>query len=387
MNRTSVILFSVLIIGVAGVIFWLGERNSAHPLPKPQTPKPPYAYDAEPFAVPVNPQEAVLDGTLTLPSGEGPFPVAILLSVAGPNDRDQSFAGHAGFHVLADHLTRNGIAVARFDDRGFGQSTGDYFDASWNDLATDALFLAAHLKDNQRIDDVRIGFIGMSQGGAVGALSAAADKDVAFLVLLSAPGLPGEEALAQQLEKSLEVSGISGARADQYRDLFREFMGIVKSDPQDSATIERMRIFLNGPGRALIPPYRFMPKDTDGLIKVLLGPWYQSNVHFDPLTTYGSLHIPVLAIGGEKDFVAPPQQHLVNIERILADAPTTDVTINMMPSLNHLLQEADTGLPTEYAALENSISPQMLEAVSTWINDRTSATLAPAEIQSLQRNE
>ena len=377
MNRTSVILLSVLIIGIAGVIFWLGDRNNTEFSPKPQTPKPPFAYDVEHFSVPVIPPDVVLDGTLTLPAGEGPFPVAILLSVAGPNDRDQAFAGHAGFHVLADHLTRNGIAVARFDDRGFGQSTGDYFDASWDDLAADALSVAAHLKVNQRIDDAHIGYIGMSQGGAVGALSAAADKDVAFLVLLSAPGLPGEEALAQQLEKTLDVSGISGAPADQYRDLFQEFMGIVKSDPEDTVTIERMRTFLNGPGRALIPPYRFMPKNADGLIKVLLGPWYQSNVHFDPLTAYGSLHIPVLAIGGEKDFVAPPRQHLVNIERILADAPTTDVTINMMPGLNHLLQQAETGLPTEYAALENSISPQVLEAVSSWIEERTGATPAP----------
>lgn len=370
MNRAFAILIFIVTFGVAAVVFWLGRESDEVVALKPQTPVPPYSYNVEDILVTTSDPTVALGGTLTVPFGEGPFPAVILLSVAGPNDRDQSFAGHKGFHVLADHLASNGVVVARFDDRGVGDSAGDYFDASWKDLSEDALAVVARLKSDSRIDPSKIGFAGMSQGGAIGALAAQTDSEIAFLVLMSAPGLPGEEALSLQLEKTLEVSGVKGDRAARYRKLFHEFMEIAKSDPEDLATRLRMKEFLSGPGKALIPPYQFMPGDTDGLADVLLGPWYRSNIFFDPQTTYGALEIPVLAIGGERDFVAPPDHHLANIERILAQAPSSDITITVFPRLNHLLQEAETGLPIEYASLQNSLSPDALITVSEWIDDR-----------------
>lgn len=370
MNRGFTILIFIVSVGVAATIFWLGREPDEVGGPKPQTPVSPYSYNVEEILVTTSDPAVALGGTLTVPFGEGPFPAVILLSVAGPNDRDQSFSGHKGFHVLADHLASNGVAVARFDDRGVRDSTGDYFNASWKDLREDALAVVALLKSDSRIDPSKIGFAGMSQGGAIGALAAQTDSEIAFLVLMSAPGLPGEEALSLQLEKTLEVSGVTGDKAARYRKLFHEFMEIAKSDPKDVATQRRMKEFLNGPGKALIPPYQFMPEDTDDLANVLLGPWYRSNIFFDPQTTYGMLEVPVLAIGGERDFVAPPDHHLANIERTLAQAPSSDVTITVFPGLNHLLQEAETGLPTEYALLQNSFSPDVLITISEWINDR-----------------
>lgn len=367
MNRqfASVIFLLVVAAGIA-LLFWSGPAPVSNAA-KPQTPQPPYPYSVEDIVVDVPAQNVALAGTLTMPQGEGPHPAVILLSVAGPNDRNQSFAGHAGFHVLADHLTRAGITVVRFDDRSIGGSTGDYFDASWDDLSDDALTAFASLQDDPRIDADRIGFAGMSQGAAVGALAAAKNKEVAFLVLMSAPGLPGVEALTMQLEKTLEVSGVEGEQAERYRALFTEFMDIAQSDPVDPTTTERLREFLNGPGRALIPPYRFLPRDTDGLVNVLLGPWYRSNVNFDPQAVYGAVNVPVLAIGGEKDFVAPPEHHLTSVEAILREPPDSDVTTITFANLNHLLQEAETGLPTEYASLENSFSPNALAAIEDWI--------------------
>ncbi len=370
MNRPFIILLVVMLAATSGAIFFLNEKQPIIISAKLQTPKPPYAYQVEEIAITTAQTGILIDATVTIPTGSGPFPAVVLLSVAGPNDRNQAFAGHFGFHVLADYLTRNGIAVARFDDRGIGKSTGDYFTSSWDDLSADALVIMAHLQSDSRIDPSRIGFAGMSQGGAIGALATAKTDDVAFLILMSAPGLPGETALAIQLDKLLEASGIKGKRAEQYRTLFGEFMSIVKSNPADPQTKDRLLAFLNGPGKALIPPYQFMPKDNEGLASVLLGSWYQSNVNFDPIATYQSLSIPVLAIGGEKDFVAPPPQHLANIENILSGAPTTDITIVTIPGLNHLMQEAETGLPTEYASLENSFSPVALEMISEWVNVR-----------------
>lgn len=370
MNRQFAgVIFLLVVAAGAALLFWSGQAPVTASV-KPQTPQPPFPYSVEDIVVDVPVQNVLLAGTLTMPQGEGPHPAVILLSVAGPNDRDQSFAGHAGFHVLADHLTRAGIAVARFDDRNVGGSTGDYFATSWNELSDDALAAFASLQADPRIDADSIGFAGMSQGGAIGALAAAKNEDVAFLVLMSAPGLPGVEALTMQLEKTLSVSGVEGERADQYRALFTDFMDIVQSDPEDPATAERLRAFLNGPGGALIPPYRFLPRDADSLVDVLLGPWYRSNVNFDPQAVYSGVNVPVLALGGAKDFVAPPEYHLAGIEAILRDTPDSDVTTITFAGLNHLLQEAETGLPTEYASLENSFSPEALEAIEDWIAER-----------------
>ena len=369
MSRLLSTVTALVVVALGALVFYLGQEKSFAETPKAQTPTPPYPYAVETFTLPASTSGVTLSGTLTAPKGEGRYPAAILLSVAGPNDRDQSFAGHKGFHVLADYLTRRGTAVARFDDRGVGASTGDYFDANWEDLAKDAQRVAEYLAADPRIDPAKIGYIGMSQGGAVGAMAARATEG-AFVVLLSAPGLPGEEALKLQLEKTLDVSGVTGARAEKYRALFADFIEIAKSDPADPETFTRMKAFLGGPGRALIPPYQFMPKDADGIARILLGPWYQSNVHFDPDAAYGDMVAPVLAIGGEKDFVAPPDEHLSSIEGILGKTPTTDVTIRRIANLNHSLQEAETGLPTEYAKLENSFSPIALEIIGDWINER-----------------
>lgn len=361
-------LFVSVLSGVGAALYAMGGAGAV--AAKPQTPRPPYPYTVEEVTVETPDGEARLTGTLTLPAEQGPHPAVVLLSVAGPTDRDQSFAGHAGYNVLADHLTRRGFAVARFDDRGAGASTGEYFEASWDALADDALAIVQTLANDRRTDPRRIGIAGMSQGAAVAAMAATRGEAVAFLILMSAPGLPGEEALFLQLDKTLAVSGIEGAEAERYRELFRDYMEIVKGDPAAPETRSRLLAFLNGPGRALIPPYGFLPQDDEDLADVLLGPWYRSNLLFDPQKTYGGVAVPALIVAGGKDFVAPSDRHAPAIEQLLNGAPTDDVTLVVLPSLNHLLQDAETGLPTEYASLETSFSPDALNAISAWLGAR-----------------
>lgn len=311
---------------------------------------------------------ATLAATLTLPPGEGPFPAAILLSVAGPNDRDQSVGPHKGYRDLAQQLAQNGIASIRMDDRGAGESTGDYFIASWDILAQDAV--AAHdlLCGHAAVECSRIGYIGMSQGGAVGAMASRLQPDSAFVVLLSAPGLDGVAALRSQLEATIRLQNLDEATANGFRALFDDYVAIVSGETADRR--ERLLAFLEGPGRSLIPPYGFVPQETDALADMLLGAWYQSNLSFDPADVYGQLDVPVLAIGGTRDPVAPPASHLAQIRTILNTAPTSDVTIETLENGNHLLQIAETGLPSEYATLENAIAPEILQLISRWIAER-----------------
>lgn len=367
MRRTIAAVFACAVIGAAAAIVFLDDE-ATNQVGKPQTPKPPFPYAVEEIFVDTPDGAARLAGSLTIPHGAGPHPAVVLLSVAGPTDRDQSFAGHKGFLVLADRLTREGYAVARFDDRGAGASTGDYFDASWRMLADDAVAITERLAGDPRIDHARIGLAGMSQGGAVAALAAHGETNLAFIILMSAPGLPGQEALALQLEKTIEASGIDGERAEKYRGLFRDYMGIVTGDPVTEETRDRLRRFLQGPGRALIPPYGFLPRDDEGLINVLLGRWYRSNLFFDPATTYGDISVPTLIIGGGKDFIAPADINVPAIERQLAGAPAASVTTIVIPGLNHLLQDAETGLPTEYASLKSSFSTAAMDEIVKWLN-------------------
>lgn len=319
--------------------------------------------------VEIHAEGATLAATLTIPGGQGPFPAAILLSVAGPNDRDQSVGPHRGYRNLAQYLAQHGIASIRMDDRGAGESGGDYFAASWETLAGDAA--AAHdlLCGYPEIECNRIGYIGMSQGGAVGAMASRLRPDSAFVVLLSAPGLDGIAALHSQLEATIRLQNIDETTANGFRALFDQYVGIVSHDAADRR--ERLLAFLEGPGRALIPPYGFVPRENDALADMLLGAWYQSNLSFDPAEVYGQLDVPVLAIGGTRDPVAPPTSHLARIQGILDAAPASDVTIETLENGNHLLQVSETGLPGEYATLEHAIAPEILQLISRWIVERT----------------
>ncbi len=367
MTRILPVIIVVLFVGVGGLIYFLGDQPQRN-LRSVQTPELPYPYEVVEMAV--ENEGVVLAGTLTLPVGEGPFPAVILHSVAGPADRDQSFDKHASFHVIADRLTRGGIAVARFDDRGIGGSTGNYFETSWNGFADDVIAIKENLQALPQIDAARIGAAGMSQGGAVSALAASKDEEVAFVILLSAPGLTGVAALKLQLEKTLALSNVVGEKADKYRTLFDDYMAIVQSDPDAPVTRKKLRSFLQGPGKALIPAYGFVPKDIDDRVLMFLGPWYRSNVQFDPQAAYGEIDVPVLAIGGSFDPVAPPAEHLQNIELVLSAAPTQDVTVTQFEGLNHLLQVSKTGLPNEYGKLKNTISEDVLSTMEDWINVR-----------------
>ena len=315
--------------------------------------------------------DIVLGCAAVLPAGEGPFPGAVLLSVAGPNDRDQSILALRGFRNLAHGLAKAGIASLRCDDRGVGDSTGDLLEATYDDLAAEASLRLGALAALPEVAPDRVGFVGNSEGGAIGPLAASRDPRAAFVVLMAGPGRKGVETLRLQLEAAIRVRGIGAERASSLRARYDRFVELQARGPEDAEARAEMRTFLEDGGRSLFPPYGFIPGDLDGLTDYLLSPWHRSMLAHDPLPVLARLERPVLALAGDKDRALDPGEHLESIRRALAGKAAA--TVELLPGLNHLFQTAITGSPMEYASLPEAISPRAVSRIAAWITDQAPA--------------
>jgi pimeloyl-ACP methyl ester carboxylesterase len=338
-------------------------KTNAVPEPKrSQVVKPPYPYREEQARFPSADGQFQLAGTLTLPNAEGPgpYPAVVLITGSGPQDRDENLMGHRPFLVLADHLTRQGIAVLRVDDRGMGDSEGpSVTDSTSEELATDTLAAIAFLKKDARIEPKRIGLIGHSEGGMIAPLVALkTPDDVAFVVLLAGTGVPGDEILVEQNRRILLAMGTNPALVTLNRAALTVMIAAAKSG-KDPAPDEAAKA-----GGTL----------SNALAGPLGGRWFRYFLSHDPRPALRQLHCPVLVLNGEKDLQVLPDQNLPEIEKALREAGNPDVTIVRLPNLNHLFQTATKGTPDEYASIEETMNPSVLDTVSKWLRSRAGLT-------------
>jgi pimeloyl-ACP methyl ester carboxylesterase len=329
-------------------------------LKRPQTPKPPFPYREEAVTFDSPGAHAKLSGTLTLPPGKGPFPAVILIAGSGPNTRDETVFGHHVFLVLADHLTRAGLAVLRYDKRGVGASGGDYFHATSRDFADDAQAALAWLRTRADIDGARIGLLGHSEGGLVAPMVAAVDKRLAFVVLLAAPGLNGEEILTLQGALIAKAGGATDAAVAKTEAIDRQAYAAVKA-AADSKDAEAR-------ARAVFAAAATPAGQGDAAAAQLATDWFRFFLTYDPIPALQQVRCPVLALWGSKDLQVPPAQDLPPVRAALA--ADKDATVEVLPGLNHLFQTATTGAPAEYASIEETMSPTALERISAWIGAR-----------------
>ncbi len=336
-------------------------------LVRPQNPVKPYPYREEEITFPNGKAKIALAGTLTLPRGQGPFPAAILLSGSGPHDRDESLVGHRPFLVLADYLTRKGIAVLRFDKRGIGKSTGDYANATMDDFASDAEAALAYLITRKEIDGKKAGFIGHSEGGMIAPLVAAHSSDVAWVVLLAGPGLKGEDTLLLQSELILKTAGVSDDQIAKTREFNKQTYALVRQE-RDPATLEaKLSDLVQSSGMsASLPPAAF-----ESQVRLMVSPWFRFFLDYDPLPALQKTMCPVLALNGEKDLQVSPKENLAKIQKALQVGGNKDFQTTELPGLNHLFQHCPTGSPTEYGGIQETMSPEALNAVSDWVLKHT----------------
>ena len=324
---------------------------------RPQEPKPPFPYLAEDVAYD-NPQApgVRLAGTLTKPKGAGPFPAVLLITGSGAQNRDEELMGHKPFLVLADYLTRRGIAVLRVDDRGTAESTGNFKTATTQDFATDTMAGVRYLLGRPEIDKKRIGLIGHSEGGVIAPMVAVKMPEVAFIVMLAGSGVSGAQVIEDQVYQGNLLAGISPEAAAQNREFEHKILNIVMSDAD--------------PEKKILALAEGNPALQDNLkrqIPAMRSPWYLYFLAYDPRPTLEKVKCPVLALNGSKDSQVSPELNLPAIEAALKKGGNRDATVQLVPGVNHLFQNAKTGAVSEYREIEETMSPKVLETIAAWI--------------------
>lgn len=355
----------------------LERSEPVEPPNRPQEPKPPFPYESVDVTYPNAEAGIELAGTLTFPSEGGPFPAVILSTGSGPQNRDEELLGHKPFAVIADHLTRQGIAVLRFDDRGVAESEGDHSTATSEDFASDVLAGLRFLQNRPEVDPGRIGVAGHSEGGLIAPLAATMTDELAFLVLLAGPGLTGEEILYLQGALIAKASGATQEQVDANTGVQRKIFAVVKeNEDPEVARSELIRVMdeaianLTEEEKAASGMGNDPEAWKNAQINAVLTPWMRFFLTYDPVSSLRQIRIPVLAINGERDLQVPPKENLEAIAAALEAAGNPDYTVTELPGLNHLFQHAETGAPTEYQGIEETFSPEALEFISSWILER-----------------
>ena len=343
---------------------------------RPQTPKPPFPYKVEEIKYRNEPAGIALAGTLTLPEGRGPFPAVILISGSGAQDRDETIFQHKPFLVLADMLTRRGVAVLRVDDRGVGGSSGSTATATSEEFAGDVEAGINLLKSRPEIDGQKIGLMGHSEGGLIAPIVAARSRDVAFIVLLAGTGLPGDEIMMMQAKLIGKVMGGNDKDLDKENEARKRLFEIIKTekDPKKAsvAAREELKKLLGD----LSPGQKKEMGDVDALaetqLKMLESKWFRFFLSFDPRPTLEKVRCPVLALNGEKDLQVPPRENLEEIAKAIKKGGNTQVTTVQLPGLNHLFQTCKTGSVMEYSQIEETIASAALKVIGDWVVKQSS---------------
>jgi pimeloyl-ACP methyl ester carboxylesterase len=332
-------------------------------LRRPQNPVKPYPYREEEISFSNVAAGVSLAGTLTLPKGAGPFPAALLIVGSGPHDRDEALANHRPFLVLADHLTRKGIAVLRYDKRGIGKSTGSSDKATTLDLAADAQAAIAYLRTRKEIDPAKIALIGHSEGAMIAPLIASQSKDVAWVVLLAAPATKGEDTLLNQSELIGRAGGLTDEQLTASLDFDQAAYDLVRTEKDSVALNEKLDGLVKASGLAAA----MTPAVLEPQLRMMESPWFRFFLDYDPLPNLKALQVPVLALYGQKDLQVPVKPNLALLKQALQDGGNKDADVRELPDLNHLFQHAYSGAPAEYAAIEQTFSPEALQIISDWL--------------------
>lgn len=353
----------------------LKKEQEIQPIYFPQHPKKPYPYQVIDMTFLGKNTKLTYGATLTIPKDKKKYPLAILISGTGQQDRNYTYMGREFFTVLADYLAKNGIASLRVDDRGFGKTTGDFQDATTGDFADDIEEQIAYLKTDKNIDASHIGLIGHSEGSMIASIVSSRNKNVKFMVSVSGVGVSGLEMQNLQntaILKSFRFSDkVVNKLMEMYNIMFKAVYDTKAENSvepvlteklknwmklQDSATLKETHM---ADGRELNFLYRYS-KDADRK-------WYRYMIHYDPKDYLPKITIPVFAINGDRDINVPAQENLDSFKKYLK---SKDVITKIYAGLNHMYQHCKLCTSAEIKDIDEVFAPEVLDDISKWIMSR-----------------
>ncbi|WP_420422448.1 alpha/beta hydrolase family protein [Simkania sp.] len=339
---------------------------------RPQEPKGVPIYAEEEVKYRNSAADVTLAGTLTLPRSEKPSTAVLLIAGSGRVDRDETVFGHKPFLVLADHLTKHGIAVLRVDKRGIRESTGNYDDSTSEDFAADVLAGVEYLKTRKEIDAKQIGLIGHSEGGLIAPMVAVKSDDVAFIVLMAAQAVTGETLVYTQEALISRSMGVTEEQISHQLDFQKQVLSVIINEP-DLENAEKLIREIVSKQLADLPDeeQQAIYHDMESQIRRCNSQWFRYFLTYDPKTSLKHLKIPVLAINGQLDCQVTPKQNLTLIGKILEEAGNQNYRVIEFPKLNHFFQSCESGSILEYGKIEQTIAPVVLETLSDWILETT----------------
>lgn len=342
---------------------------------RPQTPVPPFPYNSEDVTFENNTAKIALAGTLTYPKSGGKFPAVVLVTGSGPQDRDEAIFEHKPFLVIADYLSKNGIAVLRCDDRGVGKSTGRFASATTADFASDALAAVEYLKTRKEIDAKKIGVMGHSEGGAIAPMVANNSNDVAYIILLAGPGVRGDELLIKQTELIMDSKNSKKEEIEKSVGINRKIYSIIVNEPDSTAAVKKLQQLYEDEIKKLDEKEKkkeeYSLESFNSAIRTVMTPWFRFFLKYDPRPVLENITIPVLALNGEKDIQVSPKENLGGIETALKNAGNKNYKIVELPGLNHLFQHCVKCDLSEYGQIEETFSEEALKIIKDWILEIT----------------
>ena len=372
--KTDSIKGKILQAGIEGT-FYLAKGTEQKTITKNEikTEEPPPYLEEE---VAFKSGRVLLSGTLTYPKEEKKYPVIILLTGSGPQNRDEDIFGFKIFERIADYFSRRGFAVLRYDDRGVGGSTGNTMQSTTEDFADDAKSAIEFLKKQPNIDLERIGFLGHSEGGIIAPIAASNSNDVAFLILMSGAGVTGGEVLLEQQKLILKSNDVTESLIEQNLDLQKKINTALMNDKDLNDIRNDIQTFAEKDFETLGAEIKSSIKDKKTYINTTVqsqilmfnNPWFRYFVKYDPAPALQKVKVPVLMLFGELDLQVPVAQNKPKMEEALRIGGNKNFKSIVFPKANHLYQEAKTGSPGEYNELKKEFIPGFLEAISDWIN-------------------
>ncbi len=358
------------------------EEQAKDPV-RPQTPKPPFNYVSDSVEYDNADKSLHYGATFTRPKGNGKYPAVIIISGSGTQDRDGTIFGHKVYWILADYLTKNGIAVLRVDDRGTGKSSlgKDINSATSLDFSNDVEASLNYLETRPDVDKKHLGLIGHSEGGIIAPMVAARRKDVSFIVLWGAPAVGGVKTMAAQISYSLKKSGIDSTAANAFKGLSEQILDLFSSaasaDDLNQKITAVYDTWKKNQPQTILNALEVNDSSVIGqdIFKIYDGlynsQWMRFFITYDPSKDLSKVKCMVLAVNGAKDTQVDAKSNLAKIKEILTQIGNKSVEVKELPGLNHLLQTAGTGDVSEYETISETMSPDAMNIISGWIKIHT----------------